>query len=174
MELGLTIPLQTYLKIKQLEDRTQKDLFFCWELHRIQLQSRDTLVAVNSSNRLAVVMSGMDGAAWRDFPLVFTQGLRQVLGAEGYRSCQIEAYLSQAGPLKLTRTHGRRSVVGLNRMDDCLWSVPVLVDETRLFQQVHCMEANRQRCRMAGHEGYQEPSYCWEIDMDARQLLHIC
>ena len=41
MELGLTIPLQTYLKIKQLEDRTQKDLFFCWELHRIQLQSRD-------------------------------------------------------------------------------------------------------------------------------------
>lgn len=68
MELGLTIPLQTYLKIKQLEDRTQKDLFFCWELHRIQLQSRDTLVAVNSSNRLAVVMSGMDGFSLNIYP----------------------------------------------------------------------------------------------------------
>ena len=133
MELGLTIPLQTYLKIKQLEDRTQKDLFFCWELHRIQLQSRDTLVAVNSSNRLAVVMSGMDGAAWRDFPLVFTQGLRQVLGAEGYRSCQIEAYLSQAGPLKLTRTHGRRSVAfGVFR---CWWMKPGFFSRCTVWKQ---------------------------------------
>ncbi len=112
MELGLTIPLQTYLKIKQLEDRTQKDLFFCWELHRIQLQSRDTLVAVNSSNRLAVVMSGMDGGGLEGFSLSIYPGAAAGPGSGGIQILSDRSIPFAGRPVKTyqdpwTRFRGR-------------------------------------------------------------------
>ena len=55
MELGITIPLQKHLNIRNLEYGTEQKLFYCWEVHRIRLQAEDTLVAVNASNRAAVV-----------------------------------------------------------------------------------------------------------------------
>lgn len=177
MELGITIPLQKYLNtlgrhdVRHLEYGDTADLFFCWELHRIMLQSRDTLVAVNAGNRLAVVMCGMDSGGWRNFTDLFMEGLKLVLEAEGYGSGHAAAYIWNAGGVKLTKTHGRRSVAGLNRMDDCLWSIPVTVNRDRMFQPVHCLEANRQSCKMAGHEGYQKPCECWERDMRLHGLL---
>ena len=36
----------------------------------------------------------------------------------------------------------------------------------QLFQPVHCYEVNRERCRMAGYEGYQYPVQCFKADME--------
>lgn len=46
MQLGITIPLQKHLKIKTLPYGEQSDLFYCWELHIIRLQGKNTLAAV--------------------------------------------------------------------------------------------------------------------------------
>ena len=67
MQLGLTIPLQRFLKVHQPPYGTLCDLFYCWDLHRIILQSKETLVAVNANNRFAIVMCGMDSSAWKDY-----------------------------------------------------------------------------------------------------------
>ncbi|ENZ45934.1 hypothetical protein HMPREF1085_03155 [Enterocloster bolteae 90A9] len=75
--------------------------------------------------------------------------------------------LSGAGRgIRGTKTHGRRSVAGLNQMDNCLWKIPALVKKGQLFQPVHCHEVNRERCRMAGYEGYQYPVQCFKADME--------
>ena len=71
--------------------------------------------------------------------------------SEGYGREEIHAYLEQAGGIRVTKTHGRRSVAGLNQMDN---------------QPVHCHEVNRERCRMAGYEGYQYPVQCFKADME--------
>lgn len=166
MELGHTIPLQKFLRIQPPPYGTDSRLFFCWELHRITLQSSDTLAAVNASNRFAVVLCGMDGSAWKHYQEHFLEGLEQAMESEGYGREEIQAYLEQAGGIRVTKTHGRRSVAGLNQMDNCLWKIPALVKKGQLFQPVHCHEVNRERCRMAGYEGYQYPVQCFKADME--------
>ena len=74
MQLGLTIPLQRFLKVHQPPYGTLCDLFYCWDLHRIILQSKETLVAVNANNRFASVMCGMDSSAWKDYNALFMDG----------------------------------------------------------------------------------------------------
>jgi len=67
MELGHTIPLQKFLRIQPPPYGTDSRLFFCWELHRITLQSSDTLVAVNAGNRFAVRKLSGHKDPWQAF-----------------------------------------------------------------------------------------------------------
>lgn len=166
MELGHTIPLQKFLKMPPPPYGTDENLFFCWELHRIILQSGDTLAAVNASNRFAVVLWGMDSGAWGHYQEHFLDGLSLAMETEGYSRDEISRYMEMAGPCCITKTHGRRSVAGLNQMDNCLWKIPAMVKKEQLFQPVHNHEVNRERCRMAGYEGYQYPVRCFERDME--------
>lgn len=172
MQLGHTIPLQKYLKIPLLSYGASCDLFFCWELHRIILQSRETMVAVNANNRFAIVLCGMDAWAWKNYVSEFTSGLEQAMDGEGYTGPQIRRYMQLAGKPELTKTHGRRSVSGLNQMDNDLWSIPVTVKNGQLYQPVHCHEVNRQRCKMAGYDGCHVPSERFEHDMVRMGILH--
>ena len=165
MQLGLTIPLQRFLKVHQPPYGTLCDLFYCWDLHRIILQSKETLVAVNANNRFAIVMCGMDFSAWKDYNALFMDGLRQGMLLEGFKQTEIEEYFKKADDIEITKTHGRRSVSGLNQMDNYLWSIPVKVKADELFQAVHCHEVNRERCKMAGYEGDNIPVECFERDM---------
>ena len=120
MELGHTIPLQKYLRMQPPPYGAGCPLFFCWELHRIILQSGDTLVAVNAGNRFAVVLWGMDAGAWNHYQEHFREGLEMAMESEGYTREEIRIYLKRAGKFQVTKTHGRRSVAGLNQMDNCL------------------------------------------------------
>ena len=60
----------------------------------------------------------------------------------------------------------RQGGSGVNQMDNCLGKIPALVKKGQLFQPVHCYEVNRERCRMAGYEGYQYPVQCFKADME--------
>ena len=82
------------------------------------------------------------------------------------RMTEAEGMERMAGGIRVTKTHGRRSVAGLNQMDNCLWKIPALVKKGQLFRPVHCHEVNRERCRMAGYEGYQYPVQCFKADME--------
>lgn len=110
--------------------------FFCWELHRIILQSKETLVAVNANNRYAIVLCGMNVSNWKNYRDLFLEGLTQSMLSEGYTQQEIDGYLRAAGRIEITKTHGRRSVSGLNQMDNYLWTIPVRVKDDELFQVV--------------------------------------
>ncbi len=189
MQLGLTIPLQKYLKRKAPPYGGDSDLFYCWELHTILLQGARSLVAVNASNRFSLVLCGMQAADWDDFPSRFSEGLKTALDEAEVPAWQIEAYFQRAGKIRITKTHGRRPVASLNLADDFLWGIPVPVDETQLYQSVHTQELNRVVCMAAGFPSRGRPLDFWMqdmrrtgiagernlgIDRDDRQLGDVC
>ena len=55
MELGLTFPLQRYLKVKPPVYGEEADRRFCWDLHVIDLRGRKCLLAVHCHSRYAFV-----------------------------------------------------------------------------------------------------------------------
>ena len=113
MELGLTFPLQRFLKQKT-DYGTQPDRRYCWDAHVIDLRGRKSLLAVHCHSRYTFVCFDVPPLAWRDLPVLFETGLRDSLTAAGFAQSVIDDYLSRAGALSLTRTHGRREVAFLN------------------------------------------------------------
>ena len=115
MELGLTFPLQRFLKVKTPAYGTEPDRRLCWDLHVIDLRGRKCLLAVHCYSRYTFVRYDVPSPQWTDIPGLFREGLVESLIAAGFSQEQVEGYLQQAGPFKITRTHGRREVAFLNR-----------------------------------------------------------
>lgn len=167
MQLGVTIPLQKFLKIKQPPYGEPCDLAFCWEIHKVPDIGRSTLIAVNASSRYALVFCPMRAASWKRIPQVVTEGIRQAMELDGYTPAQIETYLSAAGEPQLTKTHGRRPVAGLNRAVDFLSWMDKVIDERQLFQPWWSHSINKDICRSAGFAdtGYGYPWKFFEEDL---------
>ncbi len=166
MQLGITIPLQKHLKIKTLPYGEQADPFYCWELHMIRLQGKNTLVAINASNRFAIVLWGMKAPQWKTLEEVIRNGIVRGFLSEGYTGQQVNAYFDQAGEICLTKTHGRSPVATLNKMIGYLGFLPIAMDHGELYQMAHCHEINRELCHAAGFTDYGLPVEFLEADMN--------
>ena len=68
MELGLTFPLQRFLKVKTPAYGTQPDRRFCWDLHVIELRGRKSLLAVHCHSRYTFVRYDVSPSSGRIFP----------------------------------------------------------------------------------------------------------
>jgi len=162
LQLGLTIPLQKFLKTPKLAYGEPTDLFFCWELYKVLGLGRSTLIAVNASNRYALVFAGMKAASWKRLEEIITEGITHALALEGYTPHQIETYLAAAGKPEFTKTHGRKPVAGLNRAVDLLCWIPKWLDGDQLFQPSMSKDLNKDLCHAAGFEG-RDYEYPWEL-----------
>ena len=165
MQLGITIPLQKYLKLKAPSYGEPTDLFFCWELHVIRYQGKNALVAVNANNRFLVLMVGMKAADWKKLSERFEEAVTAGFLSEGYTKEQIDAYFNLAGDSIITKTHGRKPVAGMNKVIDYLYYIPESVDSNHLYQEFHCMHLNRDICSPIGFETYGYPVEFLEADM---------
>lgn len=131
MELGLTFPLQRFLKVKTPAYGTQPDRRFCWDLHVIELRGRKSLLAVHCHSRYTFVRYDVSPLQWADLPGLFREGLWESLTAAGFPQARAEEYLQRARTFFITRTHGRREVAFLNRAWrtcwpwTCAWTPPV-------------------------------------------------
>lgn len=171
MQLGITIPLQKHLKIKTLPYGEQTDLFYCWELHIIRLQGKNTLAVVNASNRFAIVLWGMTAPQWKRLGEVMRNGIRHGFLSEGYTQQQVDAYFEQAGQVNLTKTHGRSPVATLNRMIEYLRFLPMVMNSEESYQLPHCHEVNRDFCHAAGFADYGLPVEFLEADMNRTGII---
>jgi|GEM_PF-2916711 len=89
------------------------------------------------------------------------------LSLDGYTPHQIETYLAAAGPAEFTKTHGRKSVAGLNKAVDMLYWTYDYVDRSELFQPKLSRRINKDLCHAAGFpdEGYGYPQEFFRRDM---------
>lgn len=126
MQLGLTIPLQRHLKIKELVYGQPLERRSCWDLHVLTLHGCSCLLAVHCSSRYTFTQFDLTAADWGDLMGTFERGLWESLLATGYPKTQVEYYLQQAGIPECTKTHGRREVAFLNRA----WDDVVSMDYT--------------------------------------------
>ena len=153
MELGLTFPLQRFLKIKAPDYGTQPDRRFCWDLHVIDLRGRKCLLAVHCHSRYAFVRYDVTPFQWANIPALFRIGLMDSLTAAGFPAARIEEYLGQAGEPHVTRTHGRRDVAFLNRAWEDVLALDLCLDTSRQAQPLLDYSVNVRPSRCVGFEG---------------------
>ena len=155
MELGLTFPLQRYLKIKPPSYGIEPDRRFCWDLHVIDLRGRKCLLAVHCHSRYAFVRYDVAPLQWADLSGLFRTGLLESLDAASFTRAQAEAYLQQAGDMEITRTHGRREVAFLNRAWEDVLALDLCLDTDHQAQPLldHAVNARSSRCAGAAELG---------------------
>ena len=155
MELGLTFPLQRYLKIKPPSYGIEPDRRVCWDLHVIDLRGRKCLLAVHCHSRYAFVRYDVAPLQWADLSGLFRTGLLESLDAAGFTRAQAEAYLQQAGDMEITRTHGRREVAFLNRAWEDVLALDLCLDTDHQAQPLldHAVNTRSSRCAGAAELG---------------------
>lgn len=152
MELGLTFPLQRFLKVKTPHYGTEQDRRFCWDLHVIDLRVRKCLLAVHCHSRYAFVRYDVTPFQWADIPGLFREGLLESLTVAGFSQEEAEAYFRQAGDTQITRTHGRREVAFLNRAWEDVLALDLCLDTSCQAQPLLDQAVNIRPCRCAGFE----------------------
>ena len=153
MELGLTFPLQRFLKVKTPPYGTEPDRRFCWDLHVIDLRGRKCLLAVHCHSRYAFVRYDVTPFQWADIPGLFREGLLESLTVAGFSQEEAEAHLRQAGDTQITRTHGRREVAFLNRAWEDVLTLDLCLDTSRQAQPLLDHAVNTRPGRCVGFEG---------------------
>lgn len=159
MELGLTFPLQRFLKRQPPSYGTEPDRRYCWDLHRISLRGRNCLLAVHCHSRYTFVRYDVGLSLWSDLPGLFREGVTESLHAAGYPPAQVEAYLQKAGDISVTRTHGRREVAFLNRAWDDVVALDTCLAPAASLQPLleHAVNTRPSRCA-----GFAELGTAWE------------
>ena len=153
MELGLTFPLQRFLKRKTPDYGKSIDRRFCWDLHVIDLRGRKCLLAVHCRSRYTFVRYDVPHFQWADLPGLFREGLLDSLTAAGFSGVQVQQYLRQAGAVVFTRTHGRREVAFLNRAWEDVLALDLCLDTDRQPQPLLDHAVNTRPSRCAGFTG---------------------
>ena len=153
MELGLTFPLQRFLKMKPPAYSVEPDRRFCWDLHVIDLRGRKCLLAVHCHSRYTFVRYDVIPLQWADIPGLFQEGLTESLNTAGFARPQVESYLQKAGAIALTRTHGRREVAFLNRAWEDVLELDLCLDISSQAQPLLDHAVNTRPSRCVGFEG---------------------
>ena len=148
MELGLTFPLQRFLKIKTPDYGVLADRRFCWDLHVIDLRGRKSLLAVHCCSRYTFVRYDVPPFLWQDVPALFWEGLEESLTAAGFAAAQIQLYLQQG-----SGTDGRREVAFLNRAWEDVLSLDLCLDEACQPQPLLDHAVNTRPSRCVGFQG---------------------
>ena len=150
MELGLTWPLQRFLKEKPFLGMQQPDPF-CWDLHRIILRGRDCLLLVHSLTRFTCLRYDVTWLEWENLFDIVREEIALGFAEAGIPEQVQAAYFQAAGALSFTRTHGRRPVAYLNRAwEDVLKAEPLLIPEPG-HQGLLCRMVNGMTTRAAAY-----------------------
>ena len=152
MELGLTWPLQRFLK-KAVPYGVPRERKFCWDAHCITLHGRRSLLLVHCESRYTCVRFDLSALEWEHLQEIALEEIRCGLLEAGIEEAAVEQYLMDAGAVSLTRTHGRREVAFLNRAWEDVLSCDMLVDQSTNRQPALQYAVNSRLCRCAGEDG---------------------
>ena len=152
MELGLTFPLQRFLRMKPPPYGTEPDRQFCWDLHVIGLRGKSCLLAVHCHSRYTFVRYDVAPLQWAGLAL-FREGLLDSLTAAGVSRARVAGYLDRAGTIEVTRTHGRREVAFLNRAWEDVLALDLCLDTERQAQPLLDHAVNTRPSRCTGFDG---------------------
>lgn len=153
MELGLTFPLQRFLRVKTPAYGIEPDRRFCWDLHGIDLRGRECLLAVHCHSRYTFIRYDVPPFQWGDIPGLFRDGFLESLIGAGFPPKRAEEYLRRAGDIRVTRTHGRREVAFLNRAWEDVLTLDTCLDTSTQSQPLLDHAVNTRPSRCAGFEG---------------------
>ena len=89
-----------------------------------------------------------------------------VMQQMGYSESQIDQYFQMSGDMSVTKTHGKKSVGGINRMiTDAQYFDKKLEKDTK-YQWELSEYLNRDICQPEGFDAYGYPSELFKLDME--------
>ena len=116
MEIGATKAVQERLKTTKIDEIKGASLVFCWDTHLTKIKGRNVLFIVNASNRYTIAMTDIEPRNWKYYTLYISRVIHGVMQEMGYSEEQIAQYFKMSGDMIVTKTHGKKSVGGINRM----------------------------------------------------------
>lgn len=149
MQLGLTWPLQRLLHVS-VPYGAPLAKGYCWDAHCITLRGRSSLLLVHCESRYTLVRFDLSGQDWSRLEGIVPEEIRFGLLEAGLSESNVEQYIKDAGPIQMTRTHGRREVAFLNRAWEAVLYADLLVDDSTQRQPLLNHAVNSRICRCAG------------------------
>ena len=81
-----------------------------------KIKGRNVLFIVNASNRYTIAMTDIEPRNWNYYAMYIIRVIHGMMQEMGYFEEQIGQYFKMPGDTAVTKTHGRKSVGGINRM----------------------------------------------------------
>ena len=166
MEIGATKAVQDRLKTTKIEESKGASLVFCWDTHLTKIKGRNVLFIVNASNRYTIAMTDIEPRNWNYYAMYIIRVIHGMMQEMGYSEEQIEQYFKMSGDTTITKTHGRKSVGGINRMVmDAQYFGKKLEKEAK-YQWELSEYLNRDICQPEGFDAYGYPNELFKLDME--------
>ncbi|WP_173553338.1 DUF6933 domain-containing protein [Sharpea azabuensis] len=166
MEIGATKSVQERLKTTKIDEIKGASLVFCWDTHLTKIKGRNVLFIVNASNRYTIAMTDIEPRNWKYYTLYIGRVIHGVMQQMGYSESQIDQYFKMSGDMIVTKTHGKKSVGGINRMVmDAQYFDKKLEKDTK-YQWELSEYLNRDICQPEGFDAYGYPSELFKLDME--------
>lgn len=166
MEIGATKAVQGRLKITKIDEIKDAALVFCWDTHLTKLKGRNVLFIVNASNRYTIVMTDIEPRNWNYYTLYIGRVIHNVMQKMGYSEEQIAQYFKMSGDIVVTKTHGKKSVGGINRMVTDAQYFDKKLEKEAKYQRELSEYLNKDICQPEGFEVYGYPSELFKLDME--------
>ena len=96
--------------------KVRASLVFFWDTHLTKIKRRNVVFIVNASNRYTIAMTDIEQGNWNYYTMYISRVIHGVMQEMGYSEDQIGLYFKMSGDTTVTKTHGRKSVGGINRM----------------------------------------------------------
>ena len=171
MEIGATKVVQERLKSITLKDSTGASPVFCWDTHLLKVKGRNVLLIVNSSNRYTIAMTDIEPRNWNYYTLYIGQAIRGIMYDMGYSQEQIQKYFTMSGDMLVTKTHGRKSVGGINRMAMLVEYYGNKLEKDTKYQRELSEYLNKDICQPEGFDAYGYPYELFHLDMERIGIL---
>ena len=166
MEIGATKSVQERLKITKIDEIKGASLVFCWDTHLVKIKGRNVLFIVNASNRYTIAMTDIEPRNWKYYTLYISRVIHGVMQEMVYSEEQIAQYFEMSGDMSVTKTHGKKSVGGINRMvTDAQYFYQNLEKDTK-YQWELSEYLNRDICLPEGFDAYGYTSELFKLDME--------
>lgn len=129
------------------------------------------LLVVNSSNRYTIAMTDIEPRNWNHYKLYIGRIIQLAMQEMGYSSKQIEHYFEMAGEITVTKTHGKKSVGGINRMVMRMKYYSKKFQKDTKYQWELSDYLNRDICQPEGFDAYGYPKEFFQLDMERIGIL---
>ena len=166
MEIGATKAVQERLKATKISEIKETSLVFCWDTHLAKIKRRNVLFIVNASNRYTIAMTDIEPRNWNHYTLYISRVIHGVMQQMGYLEDQIEQYFRMSGDTIVTKTHGKKSVGGINRMVTDAQYFDKKFEKDTKYQWDLNEYLNRDICQPDGFDAYGYPRELFKLDME--------
>ena len=131
-----------------------------------KIKGRNVLFIVNASNCYTIAMTDIEPRNWNYYTMYIRRVIHGVMQEMGYSENQIGQYFKMSGDTTVTKTHGRKSVGGINRMVMDAQYFDKKLDKEAKYQWDLSEYLNRDICQPEGCDANGYPSELFKLDME--------